>query len=160
MEDIIAQFKHAVDGSIVQLYSDRVVIDRSKSFSIGLSGARGLEVNSQGKHISTIPLHTIKELVFNEAVKLFFGERPGVLDFVVNKGSLENRVFFNLKDSSAATKIKDYIEEYLKNAPKTDTTVVQQVSSADELKKFKDLLDMGVITQEEFDAKKKQLLGL
>ena len=34
------------------------------------------------------------------------------------------------------------------------------VSSADELKKFKELLDMGVITQEEFDQKKKQLLGL
>lgn len=33
-------------------------------------------------------------------------------------------------------------------------------SAADELKKFKELLDMGVITQEEFDAKKKQLLGL
>ena len=34
------------------------------------------------------------------------------------------------------------------------------ISSADELKKFKELLDSGVITQEEFDAKKKQLLGL
>lgn len=34
------------------------------------------------------------------------------------------------------------------------------ISSADELKKYKDLLDCGVITQEEFDAKKKQLLGL
>lgn len=33
-------------------------------------------------------------------------------------------------------------------------------SSADEIKKFKDLLDSGAITQEEFDAKKKQLLGL
>ena len=33
-------------------------------------------------------------------------------------------------------------------------------SNADELKKFKDLLDAGIITQEEFDAKKKQLLGL
>ena len=31
---------------------------------------------------------------------------------------------------------------------------------ADELKKYKELLDTGVITQEEFDAKKKQLLGL
>ena len=36
----------------------------------------------------------------------------------------------------------------------------QPVSTADELKKFKELLDMGAITQEEFDAKKKQLLGL
>ena len=33
-------------------------------------------------------------------------------------------------------------------------------SNADELKKYKDLLDSGVISQEEFDAKKKQLLGL
>ena len=34
------------------------------------------------------------------------------------------------------------------------------MSSADEIKKFKDLLDSGIITQEEFDAKKKELLGL
>lgn len=33
-------------------------------------------------------------------------------------------------------------------------------STTEQLKKYKDLLDMGVITQEEFDAKKKQLLGL
>jgi uncharacterized membrane protein len=37
---------------------------------------------------------------------------------------------------------------------------IQQTSSADELKKYKELLDQGIITQEEFDAKKKQLLGL
>ena len=34
------------------------------------------------------------------------------------------------------------------------------VSNADELKKYKDLLDSGIITQEEFDAKKKELLDL
>ena len=33
-------------------------------------------------------------------------------------------------------------------------------SNADELKKYKELLDSGIITQEEFNAKKKQLLGL
>ena len=39
------------------------------------------------------------------------------------------------------------------------TTVVNQASSADELLKYKQLLDSGVITQEEFDAKKRQLIG-
>lgn len=34
------------------------------------------------------------------------------------------------------------------------------VDAADELKKYKELLDMGAITQEEFDRKKQQLLGL
>lgn len=36
----------------------------------------------------------------------------------------------------------------------------QQVSSADEILKYKQLLDCGAITQEEFDAKKQQLLGV
>ena len=40
------------------------------------------------------------------------------------------------------------------------STVAPQPSAMDELKKLKDLLDMGIISQEEFDAKKKQLLGL
>ena len=42
------------------------------------------------------------------------------------------------------------------------TTVKQEIpqSNADELKKYKELLDSDIITQEEFDAKKKQLLGL
>ncbi|HAQ1921192.1 TPA: SHOCT domain-containing protein, partial [Enterococcus faecium] len=35
-----------------------------------------------------------------------------------------------------------------------------QISSADEIKKYKELLDEGIINQEEFDFKKKELLGL
>lgn len=54
--------------------------------------------------------------------------------------------------------------EETKDIPVSSTTVSQSpasnISSADELKKYKDLLDDGIITQEEFDAKKKQLLGL
>jgi len=33
-------------------------------------------------------------------------------------------------------------------------------SPFDVIRKYKELLDEGIITQEEFDAKKKQLLGL
>lgn len=39
-------------------------------------------------------------------------------------------------------------------------TNVLTASSADEILKYKDLLDMGAITQDEFDEKKRQLLGL
>ena len=38
--------------------------------------------------------------------------------------------------------------------------IASEISNADELKKYKNLLDAGIITQAEFDAKKKQLLGL
>jgi uncharacterized membrane protein len=37
---------------------------------------------------------------------------------------------------------------------------MEHYSSIEEIKELKDLLDSGIITQEEFDQKKKQLLGL
>lgn len=43
--------------------------------------------------------------------------------------------------------------------PKT-AEVKYESTKADELKKYKNLLDSGAITQEEYDAKKKELLGL
>ena len=60
-----------------------------------------------------------------------------------------------------AREIVDFIQKKKDelSSPQANT-IIQQASTADELKKFKELLDMGVITQEEFDTKKKQLLGL
>ena len=60
--------------------------------------------------------------------------------------------------------INDVITSLIRNKEdnKTENTtiVAPTTSNAEELKKYKDLLDSGIITQEEFDAKKKQLLGL
>ena len=39
-------------------------------------------------------------------------------------------------------------------------SVNNSIDAADEIVKFKKLADDGIITQEEFEAKKKQLLGL
>ena len=51
-------------------------------------------------------------------------------------------------------------ELLMKRQEETKTTNKASESSSDELKKIKELLDEGIITQEEFDAKKKQILGL
>ena len=65
-------------------------------------------------------------------------------------------------DDEILKKVKAFIEDAKENATRNQgTTIIQQAASpAEELKKMKELLDMGIITQEEFDAKKKQLLGL
>ena len=52
------------------------------------------------------------------------------------------------------------IDRQDKKANSQPQTIEVKSDEADQLKKFKDLLDSGVITQEEFDQKKKQLLGL
>ncbi|MCQ2499660.1 MAG: SHOCT domain-containing protein [Lachnospiraceae bacterium] len=48
---------------------------------------------------------------------------------------------------------------YGESIPKT-VNVANELSGADELKKYKLLLDDGIIFEEEFAAKKKQILGL
>lgn len=68
---------------------------------------------------------------------------------------------YNISLISNAEELKTEImtrKNALKESDNKETE--NQTAGADELKKFKELLDSGVITQEEFDAKKKQLLGL
>lgn len=52
--------------------------------------------------------------------------------------------------------LRNIIESSVANAIPSSPAV----SAADEIKKYKELLDMGAITQAEYDAKKKQLLGI
>lgn len=55
--------------------------------------------------------------------------------------------------------IKKYIEDF--NSNQNNTTVVQNVKSpVEQVKELKELLDIGAISQEEFDKKKKELLNL
>lgn len=56
--------------------------------------------------------------------------------------------------------VENCINQAKKKVDSPKTTTVNQVSAADEILKFKNLLDQGIITQEEFDKKKKELLGV
>jgi hypothetical protein len=61
-----------------------------------------------------------------------------------------------------AVEMKKIIEEKMalsKNNIDANNTV-NNISSADEIRKYKELLDDDIISQDEFNAKKKELLGL
>ena len=70
----------------------------------------------------------------------------------------ENTVMFVKKEQKMADEIKEYIEGFLANKGKSQ--VAATISGADEILKYKELLDQGIITEEEFQEKKKQLLGI
>lgn len=74
--------------------------------------------------------------------------------------SLNRIVDYNKCPECGSRDLSDATDEDIAQANAPQPAAVNAVSSADELKKFKELLDAGIITQEEFDAKKKQLLGL
>ena len=67
-------------------------------------------------------------------------------------------ILFRSKDELPyAQNIQKYILDFQANA---SIPATPQVSVADELVKLKDLVDQGILTQEEFEHKKKVLLGM
>lgn len=51
-------------------------------------------------------------------------------------------------------------EQIEKNEVKANVNQSQPISAADEIMKFKQLLDNGIINQDEFDKKKNELLNI
>jgi hypothetical protein len=80
-------------------------------------------------------------------------EKRGFTYYVLSTGMLKYEV--DIENAIQAGEI--VVPEEFKQK-KAGTT--PQLSVADEIKKYKSLLDAGAITQAEYDAKKKQLLGL
>lgn len=94
----------------------------------------------------------------------------GYIQFIISgskesKGGLlaatkdENTIMFTKKEQQYANEIKEYVENVLANKR---TTVVHEVKTdtSEEIRKYKSLLDEGIISEEEFIQKKKQLLGI
>ena len=155
MENLIFDFKSSV-GDALKVYEDRVVIKHSgvlNFFAMGIKGDK------------TIFYSDLTAVQFKKA-----GWTAGHIQFSLHGGiestggvfdacSDENTVTFNKKENETAEKIVSYIQERIREAKKP-TVVTAANSTADEIMKLKNLLDMGVITQAEFDTKKKELLGL
>lgn len=72
----------------------------------------------------------------------------------------ENSIIFGLQQNDIAEEIVNYIEQRRTELQQPTVAAAQSISPADELRKFKTLLDDGVITEEEFLHKKKELLGM
>jgi hypothetical protein len=116
----------------------------------GLDGEKSIDINN------------ITGVQFKES-----GITSGYIQFLIkgsseSKGGIfaaardENSVLFIKKEQKMAEEIKAYVENIMTN--KNSSTIVQPLSAADELKKFAELKDAGIITEEEFNAKKDNLV--
>ena len=149
-------------GTSLEVYDTYLILTFMETGSIISNIAKGGA--NGGKRINFVDLTAIQ---FKEPA----GMSVGFIQFVFpGSGENKNGVVAAINDENSipvspqnlelAREIVNYIEDKRVELRSPQQTVIQQTSAADELKKFKELLDMGVITQEEFDAKKKQLLGL
>jgi hypothetical protein len=80
------------------------------------------------------------------------------LDSVKKAGS-KNAVLFKSKDYSSFKLFQEKVEELMGEVGTSSSTIVNQVSIPDEIKKLSDLKDQGILTEEEFETKKTDLLN-
>lgn len=155
MDNLIFDFKSSGDG--LKVYEDRIVISHSgvlNFFAMGIKGDKTIYYND----LTAVQFKKAGWLTAGHIQFSLLGGRESV-GGVIAAASDENTILFGKSENDTAEKMVAYIQKKIKEArqPKVATVAT---SSADEIMKLKNLLDMGIITQEEFDAKKKQLLGL
>lgn len=121
-------------------------------------------------HEKLIYFDMINSVEWNNATMLrngyiSLGVEGEIKNMSAMKGALKdaNSLIFFPKSNEDAKKCVDYINKKIQERYNQTTPTFQyttsSLSAADEIRKFKQLLDDGIITQEEFDQKKKQLLG-
>ena len=108
------------------------------------------------------PKGTPETIHYNEVSDVVIS-KVGFSHFTIKKSGRDEddmSMVFEKKYNEVAVKLREYILDKAKASKSSGTSQVSGASVADELKKFSDLKDQGILSEEEFDAKKKELLGL
>lgn len=147
-----------INGQI-ELHEDKIVIKREGLQAKAIYGLTGNK-NIPFKALTTIQF---KEPGFMSSGFIQFG----VLGGIESRGGLhaaakdENTVMYVKKDLKDFVELKNFLENKIQEIQNAPTVTIQNpTSSLDDLEKLSELLKKGIVTQEEFDAKKKQILGL
>ena len=154
-----------VRGRWISIYPDRVVIDTKVTLgsiitrnatdgekTIYYSDVIGVQFKESAMTIGYLQLETASSAMNNKNSN-FFSENTFTFDITVIANETMKQVAEYVKQQ--VNKVKSGAHPASLNS-----NHVTEQSPYEELKSLKELLDMGIVTQEEFDAKKKQLLGL
>ena len=145
-------------AKILKIYEDHCVLVSQKNFMSFMT--QNLLNGDKEFYYSNLT-----SVQFKQASKLINGyiqfEYPGSHSSANDFNSENSFAFRQAKvDNETAVKAVEFIKSKIREAKNPVSAGATAISAADELKKFKDLLDSGIITQEEFDIKKKELLGI
>ncbi len=137
-----------IDLGVILFIASLIVGAWLKSYKLTVTDKRVYGNTSWGKQVD-LPVDSVSAVASTRLKGIAVATSSG-------------RIAFNLIKNR--DEVRDAISNLLieRQAHKNNSTPVMNVnpSNAEELKKYKELLDSGVISQEEFDSKKKQLLGL
>ena len=152
-EDDMELQAEGVNGQIV-LSEDRVVISRKGALGFLTQGLKG-DKNIMVSAITSIQFKNAT-MWTNGYIKFAFQGGKEAKGGLFQATQDENSVMFKSKQQPAFEKIRDEVEK--RTQVGSNSTITS--SGADEVAKFAELRDKGILTEEEFQLKKKQILGL
>ncbi len=94
------------------------------------------------------------------AVPVIVGVASGAMDFAETRIIANKALKMFVDEDVVINETAEVVEEIAEEVVADVVATTEKISPIEEIKKYKELLDMGIITQDEFDVKKKQLLGL
>ena len=139
-----------VDGATVSLTKKGGLFSSQREKTIPIRNITSVEVKKPGAMIAGFIQFSIAGGAVRDGSFKFTG---GAFDAAQDENSV---LFAGDALYGIALEIKNYIESY-SEAPSRATA--SSVSAADEIMKLKGLMDQGIISAEEFETKKRQLLG-
>lgn len=145
---------HGIAGQL-ELYENKVVIRRKGALakmSHGFTGDKEILL----RNITGVQLKP-GGMMFNGFIQFTIPGGNESRKGITAATQDENTVMFQKKENEIAQEIKNKIEELQEQANRSQGAA--PVSPADEIRKLKGLLDDGILTQAEFDAKKADLLA-
>lgn len=108
----------------------------------------------------TIPLESIISIDQNTGfINSSLSINYGVTKICLSDITASHAKYFIQQVNTYKDLLRRPITTQIRQAANTEK-ISSNISAADEILKYKNLLDMGAITEEEFNAKKKELLGL
>ena len=126
-----------------------------KNRSLRIDGSTITETKGNSK-VTAIPITSIQNVTIYPAGFLR-GAHGSIVVRTSNRGGIFGVEFLGPDELLYAQNIQKYIAEFQANSNALNIVTPCEL---DQIAKLKGLLDSGAITEEEFEAKKKQLLGL
>lgn len=140
-----------VQGSTVKIIKKKWVLASQRDKTLPIRNISSVEVKKPGALIVGFIQFSIAGGIARDGS---FTTTGGAFDAVQDENSV---VFADNASYLVALKIKEYVETYTeRRAP----ALASPPSIPDEIAKFKALMDQGVISADDFERKKRQLLDL
>jgi len=126
-----------------------VIITKKEEETIPISRIQSFSIKKPGLAYGKITFKTAQA----QSVGVAFGG-------IMAGFGAEREFFYSKGDVAKAEALRDYVQNYSDAPAPAQAPEKTVVSVVDEIRGLKQLLDEGILTEEEFTAKKKQLLAI